>query len=145
MIVKTKHFGDMEIEEEDIMHFSRGLLGLEEYKRFILFHIEEKSKFRCLQSIDEVGIAFILINPWDFYKDYSIDVSEDDLDEIKMENQNDLFILNLITIKEDIQSATANLVAPIIINVKAQLAAQVVLTKDSYTTRHLLFPEREGE
>lgn len=145
MIVKTKHFGDMEIEEEDIINFSRGLLGLEEYRQYILFHIEEKSKFRCLQSIDEVGIAFIVINPWDFYMDYSIDVSDDDLDEIEMENQNDLFIVNLITIKENIKSATANLVAPIIINVKAQLGAQVVLTKDKYTTRHLLFPEKEGD
>lgn len=145
MIVKTKHFGDILTSEKDILYFSKGLLGLEEYKRYILFYIEEDSKFRCLQSIDEVGIAFILINPWDFYKDYSIDVPDDDLDEIKIEDHRDLFILNLITIKEDIRLATVNLVAPLVINLKERLAAQVVLTKDTYTTKHRLFHGREGE
>ncbi len=145
MIVKTKHFGNMIVEEKDILYFPNGLLGLEEYKRFILFNIDEESKFRCLQSMDEVEIAFILINPWDFYKDYSIDVPEDDLDQIKMKDEKDLFVLNLITIKEDIRSATANLVAPLVINLKERLAAQVVLMKDTYTTKHRLFHGREGE
>ena len=145
MIVKTKYFGDMEVGQEDIINFPRGILGLEEYEKYILFDIEEKSRFRCLQSVDEIQIAFILINPWDFYKDYSLDIPDDDLEEIKMSDQKDLFILNVITLKDDITTATANLVAPVVINLKTKLGAQVILIKDNYTTKHLLFSKKDGE
>jgi flagellar assembly factor FliW len=44
----------------------------------------------------------------------------------------------ILTIQEPLDKSTANLQAPVVINVKENLAKQVVLTDKRYKTRHEL-------
>ena len=42
MLVKTKFFGEVDLPEEKIITFERGLIGLADYKKFTILYDCEK-------------------------------------------------------------------------------------------------------
>ncbi len=140
MIIKTKYFGDHEIDETKIITFPQGLLGLEEYKRYAAFDMPENEKLICLQSLEESQIAFIAINPWDYFPDYDINISDDELAVIGIADSKQLGVFNLLSIGDG-SYVTANLLAPLVINLNTTEAMQIVLNENKYTTRHELLEQ----
>ena len=145
MLIQTKYFGELEVDQAKTITFPNGILGLEAYKAYAVFEMPDNPKFRCLQSIEETQIAFILINPWDFFKDYDIDISDEELKTIQIKSVEQIVVFNIVTFQENIMESTANLLAPIIINTDIKEAAQIVLREDQYTTKHPIFHQKEGE
>jgi flagellar assembly factor FliW len=139
MKINTKFFGETDIDESEIIEFKNGgILGFEEYERFVLLYISGTIHFRCLQSVDNGNIAFIIINPWHFFPDYDIDLPDAQLKEIKAKEPKDLLIFNIVSLKDHIKNSTANLAAPVAIHLKERLGKQIVIDKTDYTTRHPL-------
>ena len=65
MKLKTKHFGEIEIDESKIIHFPTGIIAFEEQKRFfIIDNPDENIPFSWLQSVDDPDLAFVIINPF---------------------------------------------------------------------------------
>lgn len=53
MMINTKNFGEIEIQDEKIITFEKGIIGFPDLKHFTLLHDEEKgesSGIRYLQS-----------------------------------------------------------------------------------------------
>ena len=73
MRVKTKAYGEIDADERQLVSFPAGLLGFEKFKDYILLDARQKPFF-YLQSIDVPDLAFILIDPFLFRPDYSLDV-----------------------------------------------------------------------
>lgn len=142
MQIITKYFGEIEIDDDKIVTFPEGLLGLEDYKKFAIFDMPENSKFICLQCIDEPVIAFLVVNPWDYFPDYDIQVSDEELATIGIAELEQLIVFSIITIGDNIENATANLLAPVVVNVKNKEAIQIVLNERKFTTKHSLFKEK---
>lgn len=70
--LKTKPFGEIEIDERQIVDFPEGLLGFDYVKKFVVLDSREKSPFKWLQAYDEPGLAFVIIRPIDFMVESSI-------------------------------------------------------------------------
>ena len=52
--IKTKPFGEIEIDEQQIIEFPDGLLGFDYIKKFVLLDSDgEKSPFKWLQAYEE--------------------------------------------------------------------------------------------
>lgn len=132
MQISTKFFGDINVGNNDIIHFEEGIPGLEEYKNYVILNIED-ANIKCLQSIDEKEICLLLINPWDYFKDYEIELSSKDISLLKINSYEDVLVYNVITIRDD--KITVNLLAPIVINVKNNKARQVILNEKKYSIR----------
>ena len=79
MLVKTKYFGEVDIPEEKVLTFDRGLIGLTDYKKFTLLYDCEKdeSHIRWLQSLDEPTLALPVIDPWLIKEDYNPEVEDE--------------------------------------------------------------------
>lgn len=137
MLIQTKYFGEHEIDEDRSIFLPQGLLGLEEYKNYAMFEMPDSERIMCLQCIDEPLIAFIVMNPWEFYPDYDIVVSDEELAVIGIAKVEELAVFNILTIG-DATAITANLLAPIVINVKTRDAMQIVLNEDKYMTKHVI-------
>ncbi|NLK71501.1 MAG: flagellar assembly protein FliW [Clostridiales bacterium] len=145
MIVNTKYYGEIEMEDDRIITFPKGILGLEEYKKYILFEMPDNPKLFLLQSMDEESICFLLIKPWDFFPDYETEISDEELSDIHVNSMEQLAVFNIINIKEEVSKSTANLLAPIIINADTREALQIVLQEDKYKTKHFIFSQKEGD
>jgi flagellar assembly factor FliW len=147
MKIKTKYLGEVEIDEDQIIHFPKGLLGFESNKEFVLLDVPENPYFKFLQDIKNSYISFLLINPWDFFKDYDVEFPDQELMniDIKSNNKNDMAVYTVVTIGIKFQDSTSNLLAPIVINLSARKGRQFILNDSIYTTKHKLFTEGQGE
>ena len=76
MIRDTKILGSIEVDEGSVISFEEGLLGLEDYKEYALIELPDNDKFLCLQSMEDAALAFFVINPWDFFTDYELDIPD---------------------------------------------------------------------
>lgn len=133
MKIKTKFFGEVEIEENSIISFEHGLPGFEYLKDFVLLDSEDLPKFRCLQSIEESSICLLLLSPWDYFKDYQIELSDEEIRELDVRQEYDISVYNVVNVRQD--KITTNLAAPIIINVINNRGKQIILTDTKYSIR----------
>ena len=147
MNVKTRYFGDIEIPETDVIHFPEGILGFPHSRRFALITIEENPYLKALQDVDNEHLSFLMIRPWDFFEDYEADISDGDLQQIGItdENMENFTLHSIVTVGQSMADSTANLVAPIVINHKNNTGGQFVLDTQAYGTKHRLQREGEGE
>lgn len=142
MLIRTTRFGDLDIEASVVLHFPHGLPGFPEETRFVLLPYDADSPFAFLQSTVEPDLAFLVVDPFAFFPAYEFTLSEQLTAELGLSPECPPKIYSIVTVPEKTEDLTANLIAPVIINPKKQLARQTVLEKTSYTTRHRLFPAR---
>lgn len=146
MKLSTKHFGEIEIDEKSIINFTEGILGFDEQKRFIIIdNPEEEIPFKWLQSVDDTNLAFIIINPFLFKNDYEFDIPELAIQKLKIKEEKDIMVYSIVVIPEDITKMTANLLGPVIINIKEMLGKQIVLDDSRYTTKHFILEEAKAK
>lgn len=139
MLINTKFFGDIEIEQKDIIVFKDGLPGFKELYKFILLPIEGNPLLYYMQSIEQAEICFVVINPFTLVEDYQVDISEETVSKLKIEKEEDVSLYTILTISENIKEITANLVAPIIINNTNNKAFQEILNDERYSTKYMLY------
>ena len=146
MKVKTRDFGEIEVSEDKIIHFEDGIPGFEEEKEFIILFDEDKDNpFHQLQSVNNQYLSFIIINPFEIFKDYDIEIPQTAVDKLQIENPEDVLIYSIVVVPEDIRKMTANLLGPIIINHKERLGKQVILEDSRYSTKHYIFAQNMQE
>ena len=146
MKIRTKFGEELEVDEsKDIFYFPEGILGFEEYKKYVIIEPEENAIFKWLQSIDDPSLAFIITNPLVFWPDYRINITKEQVASIKLEEPKDFALIVICTVPGgDISEMTANLMGPIVINMKNRHARQLVLDDPKYTTKHRVFPNKDG-
>jgi flagellar assembly factor FliW len=141
VIVKTGRFGQLTVGDGEHIHMPQGVLGFPEQTRFCLVDPGDETLILWLQSLDDPAIAFPVLEPKIFRPDYSARLSAQELRDLKLENVNQSAVFSVLTIPEDVTQMTANLKAPIVVNLKAQLARQVVLQENEYSIRQGMFKE----
>lgn len=139
--VTTSRFGEIEINESEIVELPQGLIGFPELKKYILLNHDKDSPFKWLQSVDDGSIAFVLINPLLFKPDYTVEVTENEVCDLDLNNEEDAVISVIITMPTNPQNMTANLKAPLIFNLKNRKGKQIILNNSTYTTRHNIMEE----
>lgn len=141
MIINTTRFGELEIDENLIFNFIEPILGYENIRKYILIDHMPDSPFKWLQAVEDCNIAFPVTIPGFFGLDYQFIIPEEEAKRLELTNPEDLLILNIVCIPTgDPQSATINLVGPIVINSSNKKGMQLVLVSTNYSVRHKLFP-----
>ncbi len=140
MKCSSARFGSFEVPDDRVLRFPSGLLGFPDQQRYVILDHDTEAPFRWLQSVEEPGLAFVILDPTTFYSDYHVDVPTDALAEVGGEEGEDLALVVILTIpSDDPGRITANLRGPLIISHKTKLGKQLVLSEE-YPTRHPLFP-----
>lgn len=139
MVVNTTRFGPIEISNEDILTFSEGLLGFNDLEKFVLLDDPNDEIFAWLQSCDEASIAFPVLEPELFEDNYSLEMSKSDLQSLQATDETPLRSFCIITIPEDPARMTANLKAPVVVNIEKRIARQCVLQNNKLEIREPIF------
>lgn len=140
MIIPSTLLGELEIEENNIIHFPEGIPAFEQEKQFIIIPLDESGPFYYLQSVSNPDLCLIIAQPFSFFPNYEIDVADEDISRLGMDpERKNLALYVVLTIPEDFKLTTANLLAPLIINTENRQGMQYVAIKSNYSTRHLIF------
>ncbi|MCW6110476.1 flagellar assembly protein FliW [Clostridium sporogenes] len=141
MNLNTKYHGCIEYEEKDVIYFEKGIPGFEGLKKFIVFPVEDNEVFSVFHSIEKEDMGIIVTSPFNIEKDYEIQLEEEQIKNLKLQDEEDTLVLNTVTLNSDIDKITANLRAPIIINIKEKIGEQIIINSDKYSIKYPLFKE----
>ena len=118
--------------------FEKGIPGFESYNYFNVNAIEGNERFYNIVSKEDSNIGFVSISPFDIRKDYEIDLDDEFVKELDIKEEKDVLVLCLITLGKTLKDSTANLKAPIIINIKNNRGKQLILQDDKYKIKEPL-------
>lgn len=142
MLLKTKNFGEINIEEDKILTFPEGIPGFEELTKYVIIqNPDESMPFQWLQSLENGELTFVIINPFIFKSDYDFQIPQYIVEKLDIKQPEDINVFNIVIIPEDIGKMTANLQAPIIINTKNNKGKQIILDNTNYQTKHYILEE----
>ncbi len=136
MEVKTTRFGVVEIADDRVIHFPKGLLGFSGQTRFCLLEPGDDACFFWLQSVDEPSLAFVITDPSLFVPEYSVPIRPEQMIELKLSKLDEAQVFVIVN-KVD-QTLTGNLQGPLVVNTLTRTGEQMVLAEKRWTTRHPL-------
>lgn len=127
--IKTLQFGELAVEPQHIFRFPGGILGFENLREFVLISEEESAPFKWLISMDEPEIGFPLLSPW------YIDITYNPGRSFDPEKQ---VVFVVVTLEDEKGLMTANMKAPLMLNVEEQSGEQIILPKDKYSPNFVI-------
>jgi flagellar assembly factor FliW len=104
------------------------ILGFEDIEEFELEEIEPN--FYKLSSND---VSFTLINPAIVRNDYVFEIDEEAQKKLKLNENSNYFVLNIMIVNKPFIESTVNFAAPLIFNNDEKIMGQVVLDKYPYS------------
>ncbi|CAB4600661.1 MAG: flagellar assembly protein FliW [Actinomycetes bacterium] len=142
MQFETRRFGTIVIDDDEAFAVPAGIPGFPDLRRVALLGAgpapgatpSEDSSLYWMQDLDDGDLAFMCLVPWEVFPDYEIDIDEKSLG---ITDEADVRVLALVTVHrdDDIPHLTANLRAPLVIDVARRRLQQVILADSRWPIR----------
>ncbi len=139
--IPTTRFGELAVPESSIITVVGGVIGFPNLFRYVL--LAYNPPFSWLQSVDRPDLAFVVVNGGEFGEEYTFPLPVGD-PELKLGDDDEVAIINLVSVRPDPAMTTVNLKAPIIVNMANMKSRQVVLDNPRYPVRMPLWSTAEG-
>ncbi len=142
MLIQTSRFGEIEVEENQIISFPSGLVGFSEDRRFVIREDEAAAPFLWLQSVEDNGLAFVMVEPHVSVSNYQLELTKEHLQKLDAKNIEELRVYVIVTMAKEMKDVTINLQGPLLLNPEKRLGIQFIIPDGKYSTRHLLFGDK---
>ena len=145
--METKNFGKISFEPESELEFPRGLPGFDSRRRFVAVRFPESDPLIYLQSLEDPELCFITMPILAVDPLYKLKVCGEDLDQLGLLQTRqprigeDVLCLAVLSICET--GPTANLLAPIVVNLLNRQGVQSVAVESEYSHQFALMPQEE--
>jgi flagellar assembly factor FliW len=113
-IVNSSRFGELEVPAEALIEFPDGMIGVGG-NRFALLSREESGAFKWLQDTSQEDLALPVTDPFSFFPDYEVVLSDAEAERIGITDPGDAEVLVVVRAAEDPGQISANLLAPILV------------------------------
>ncbi len=143
MQVHTTRFGVLQIPDDRVLEFPKGLLGFSQFTRYCLLEPGDDACFFWLQCVDEPSLAFVVTDPTLFVPEYAVPIRPEQMVELKLGKLDEAQVFVIVN-KVD-QTLTGNLQGPLVVNTMTRSGEQMVLAEKRWTTRHPLVQVAAGE
>lgn len=144
--INSKRFGEMEFSEDSVIKIIEGLIGLDGYENFVIIRYQDNGPFHWLQCVDNPDLALVMINPLMVKPDYDPNIPLSVSKDLDIQTADEVSIFVIVTIPAGKpQDMTANLLAPLIINVRSRLAKQLILDDRLYSHRFRVMADKEKQ
>jgi flagellar assembly factor FliW len=113
--------------EIPVLEMVHPFVGFPDHSRFALARLDDEGTVCDLRSVDDPAVSFVVVPPHVFFADYGPEVDDATVAMLGVEGEDDLLTLVVVTLGASAEDATANLLAPVLVNHRTRKAAQVVL------------------
>lgn len=114
----------LELPVIDLVH---PMPGFPDRSRFALVQLGEDGLLCQLRSLDDPELRFLVMPPAPFFPDYAPVVGDDVVADLQIGSADDVIVLLVLNAGRSLDSTTANLMAPVLINTATLRASQVIL------------------
>ncbi len=154
MVITTKVFGEIEIDDAKIITFGNGIIGFPDLKKFTLLYDSEKNGgIKWLQSLDEPAFAMPVMDPLAVKETYNPVVEDELLKPLGELDPEEILVLVTVTVPKDLTKMSVNLQAPIVLNAENKTGCQIIIESegDEFPVKFMIYDilqkkkERAGE
>lgn len=142
----TRYFGRTAYSDDSLIHMPRGPIGFEDEMVFVLIQVPEQFPLVYVQSTRSAELCFLALPVLTIARDYELVLSPEDATSIDIpcepEIGRDVLCLVLISTGDD--GPTANLLAPVLVNLKTRRAMQCINATGSCSVRQPVCADTEG-
>ena len=142
IIVQSTRFGDMSVAADTIIDFPAGLIGFPRHKKYVMF--DHKPPFAWLHSTEDPSLAFVVMDGSQFTEQFDMKIPFGST-EIDLQEGDEFAILIVVTVRSDPKFTTANVKAPLFVNVKNRKGTQVIYDDPKFPTRFHLWGEPDAK
>jgi flagellar assembly factor FliW len=141
LTAKTRNFGSIEVRSDQIINLDPGLLGFSQFHRYVLIEHQQEAPFLWLQCLDKPDLAFVVVDPRCLVSDYQPPTLTQAMGDLAVESPEDLKVLVILTIPPGKpQEMTANLMGPVVINLKSRCGRQLIVEESHLSHKHRVLP-----
>jgi flagellar assembly factor FliW len=133
MDITTTRFGTITIEQDDILTFVDGLIGMENCHHWALLADAQNDALGWLQSLERPEVALAVVSPRRFVPDYRVRVGRREIEPLGLAAADDAQVLAILNQVND--SLVLNLKAPLVVHVAQRIGRQIV-AKDDHAVQH---------
>lgn len=126
--VKSERFGELNIDENEIIQFPFGIPGIP-FNRFIIKDLIEPVKW--LISVDDTDVAMLIISPFKYFPTYGFELSDEIVSILDAKDEEELEIY--VSLLKYNDGVAANLKSPFVINKHKKIGVQILLEDERYT------------
>lgn len=145
MQLTTTRFGQIEIEDAQVITLTQPIIGFAEYRRFVILPGPQEGVVFWLQSTESPDLAFLIVDPRNVMPGYHVSLGPSDLAELAVNSPDEIEIYTLLVVPEDPAKVRTNLRAPILVNRKQRLGRQTILDRTDYPIQYFLAQSSEGK
>ena len=128
MKIQTSRFGTLDVSDATLLIFPCGLVGFPAFRRFVVFDAAEDSDYQWFQSVDDPTLAFVIVDVHLLKPDFRVDIPDEGLTELDITQADPILIMAVLTIPPgNPVQATANLRAPLVVNLRTRKGKQMIL------------------
>jgi flagellar assembly factor FliW len=144
-VARTTSFGQVSYDAGAVIEFPRGLPGFDRRRRFLAVRFPDSDPLVFLQSLEDAALCFITLPVLAIEPRYRLEVSAEDLVLVALPEGRrprigeDVLCLAVISIHPE--GPTANLLAPVVVNLQNRRAVQAVAPEPRYSHRQPLGQE----
>jgi len=121
-----------------VLYFPEGLPGFESLNQFVLLQDEELLPIVFLTSLTEPKICLPVMPVQGLCEDYQLTVDAQDRETLRLPEKpilgSNVLCLVVLNLADGVQPPTANLMAPIVVNLETWTAKQVIQAESPYST-----------
>ena len=122
----ASRFGEIEYDENNLLHFPEGLIGLATLHDFVVMPNLKQGPLFWIQSTEDPAMAFVLTDPTNFFLGYTVVPDATDLSLLGITEKDECYCVVIVTVPEN-QNITLNMAAPILYSPKSNRAIQVIV------------------
>ena len=118
------------VEEIPVIEMVAPMPGFPDHQRFALVQLDDAGVLCSLQSVEDPALRFLVVPPAVFFPDYSPEIDDATVASLGIGSAEDAMVLVVVNPGDEAGAATANLLAPVVVNLATRQGGQVVLDED---------------
>jgi len=130
--------------ETPVITFVSPLPGFPAHRSFLLVRLDDAGLLYDLRSVEDEQLRFLVAVPGPFFPEYAPEISTTAVELLDPPDPGRLLVLLVVNLAESPADATANLLAPIVIDPVTRRAVQVVLSSNDLSVRAPLVAAASG-
>ena len=118
------------VEEIPVIELVEAMPGFPDRTRFALVRLDDEGVLCSLKSVEDPDLRFLVVPPNVFFPDYAPELDDATVSALRIQRAEDVLVLVVVNPGEQASTATANLLAPVVVNTVSRQGTQVVLSED---------------
>jgi flagellar assembly factor FliW len=127
------------VRQENVFRFPEGLLGFPDIKEYVFILNDKVKPFMFMHALDGSDICFVCVESFLICPSYQLKLPDSLIDALEIETPADVLLFNLVTVKQKLEEISANMVSPLVINIKKRMGRQMIVENSEFPMRYKIW------